>query len=386
MVTVAQQHRSVRASTNQLREAGILRQVFSYLPGNWLYLGAVCSEWRAVCACMEDQQVCSLNTYGIKQVLACGPSTTLYSVAVSSPATARLACELGLQVDTDHRVQRIAGLHADVQTLTVLFELGMPLNDTLVSAVALSGRLDVLQHLVTDHKCPIPQSISHHAARSGSVSMLQWLEAKSLCDFDLFTCIGAAAAGQVAAQQHLIERGCHWDKHYIARHAASSGNIEMVDWLRQQQGMQIDAEVLSWAAGAGKTAMCQYLRSIGCDWDINACESAAGHGQLDTLRWLRDNGCPWIVSDVCMRAAAYGLTAILDYVIEQGEVLGAELLTDALNTAGASDNLQAAQWLRHHGAQWPAVLTDDHFCYGLRWSGESLAWARAEGCTSPVTL
>jgi hypothetical protein len=30
-----------------------------------------------------------------------------------------------------------------------------------------------------------------------------------------------------------------------------------------------------------------------------------------------------------MKAAAYGLSAILDHIIEQGEVLDAKLLTDA---------------------------------------------------------
>jgi hypothetical protein len=70
----------------------------------------------------------------------------------------------------------------------------------------------------------------------------------------------------------------------------------------------------------------------------------------------------------------------LAFVIKQGEVLDAELLTDALNTAGAGNKLQAAQWLRQLGAQWPAVLKHG----AQQWSGESLAWARAEGCTSPV--
>jgi hypothetical protein len=84
--TLVQQ--AVGAATSPLAEADTLRQVFSYLPGNWLYLGAVCSEWRAVYACMNEQQVYSLNTYGKKKVLIYGSKTTLYSAAVTSPATA----------------------------------------------------------------------------------------------------------------------------------------------------------------------------------------------------------------------------------------------------------------------------------------------------------
>jgi hypothetical protein len=43
----------------------------------------------------------------------------------------------------------MAGLHADIETLAVLHECGMQFSDTVVRAAALSGRLDVLQHLIT---------------------------------------------------------------------------------------------------------------------------------------------------------------------------------------------------------------------------------------------
>jgi hypothetical protein len=63
------------------------------------------------------------------------------------------------------------------------------------------------------------------------------------------------------------------------------------------------------------------------------------------------------VQDVCIDASRNGHTDVLDYVIEQGEVLDAELLTYALKIAGAYNQLQAAQWLRQHGAEWPTVLS-----------------------------
>jgi hypothetical protein len=89
---------------------------------------------------------------------------------------------------------------------------------------------------------------------------------------------------------------------------------------------------------------------------------------------------------LCMHAARRGHTCILDHVIEQGEVHDAELLTDALNCASAFGQLQAAKWLRQHGAQWPAVLRHTEHGFVMEWRGESLAWAKAEGCTSPTTL
>ena len=108
--------------------------------------------------------------------------------------------------------------------------------------------------------------------------------------------------------------------------------------------------------------------------------------QLDTLLWLRERGCPWVVRDVLLEAAKKGFTAALDYVVEQREVLDAEPLTAALNRAGVSNQLRAAQWLRQRGAQWPAVLGYKRtvFVYARQWSDDVLAWARLQGCSSPT--
>eukprot|EP00953_Heterococcus_sp_UTEX-ZZ885_P009355 5520-Heterococcus_DN1.PRE.5 len=132
--------------------------------------------------------------------------------------------------------------------------------------------------------------------------------------------------------------------------------------------------------------MCTHLRSIGCDWNANACKQASIFGSIDTLRWLRENGCPWDAPAICKHAAYNGCTDILDFFIEQGEALDAELLRDALNEAGAYGSLRSAQWLRDHGAQWPDVLSLDVEPNIIQWSGDTLVWARSQGCTSPTTL
>jgi hypothetical protein len=104
------------------------------------------------------------------------------------------------------------------------------------------------------------------------------------------------------------------------------------------------------------------------------------------LHWLREHGCPWEVSKVCIKTARCASAGVLGFIIEQGEVLDAVLLTKALNRAGAFGQLRAAQWLRQHGAQWPTVLSYGHIPSVRQWSGGSLAWARAEGCVAPTTL
>jgi hypothetical protein len=258
----------------------------------------------------------------------------------------------------------------------------MPFSHTVVKAAARSGRLTILQLVLSKHSAR-PRTLSHYAARSGSISMLKWLKAQRWCKFDSDTCFEAARGGHLAALLHLRSTGCSWDVNHIACYAANGGSIEVVEWLRQHGDVRIDANTLAWAAGAGQTAMCEHLRSIGCDWGVYACSHAAECDRLDTLRWLRDSGCPWDISAVCMLAAYNDRASILDYLVEKSEVLDAQLLTNALNWTGVGSCLQAAQWLRQHGAQWPAVLGyNEH----LQWSSDMIAWAKAEGCTAPTIL
>eukprot|EP00953_Heterococcus_sp_UTEX-ZZ885_P009522 5600-Heterococcus_DN1.PRE.1 len=132
--------------------------------------------------------------------------------------------------------------------------------------------------------------------------------------------------------------------------------------------------------------MCEHLLSMGCEWDEEACRQAVVHRSPNTLRWLRDRGAPWDVTEVLQLAACNNLTDILEYVVQSGEVLSTELLTRALNGAGTYDQLQAAQLLRQHGAQWPLALGagPSPMARAQPWRGETLQWARAEACTAPI--
>jgi hypothetical protein len=73
----------------------------------------------------------------------------------------------------------------------------------------------------------------------------------------------------------------------------------------------------------------------------------------------------------------------MEYVLSVAPPASAAQLTELLNTAGSNNELAAAQWLRQRGAEWPAQLR--YHEYPRRpWQGDTLDWARQEGCTSPV--
>jgi hypothetical protein len=146
------------------------------------------------------------------------------------------------------------------------------------------------------------------------------------------------------------------------------------------QGCPWDAGIFMAAAARGHTDMCAYLRAEHCPWNEMVCYHAALNGHAGTLRWLREQDCPWYADTVHLAAAQGGSVEALQFLQQQGIVFDADMLNEMLCTAGAYNKLAAAKWLRQQGAAWPAVL----MWKWQSWSGESLLWARAEGCTSSV--
>jgi hypothetical protein len=251
MVCTRKQKLAAVAAMHPFSYTGILKHIFAFLPGQYLFLDAVCREWKALYMGIQDQRVhCIHVDGGWDHWQVYDSQTTWYSAAVASPATVRLARWGGLR--RSKNLQLHAGLYASIEALTLLLELDVPLSEELVKAAALSGRLHVLQHLLSLQQCPRPIEMSHYAARSCNISMLNWLRAEGWCVFDCETCAGAAEGGQLLALQYLRNEGCDWEYDCIAGHAASSGSIEVIEWLRQQQGIEMNAETLAWAVGAGQ--------------------------------------------------------------------------------------------------------------------------------------
>jgi hypothetical protein len=160
--------------------------------------------------------------------------------------------------------------------------------------------------------------------------------------------------------------------------AARSNQLAAVQFLRAR-GCPLSAVIFNLAAARGHTSMCAFLLAEQCPWTEATCTAAAVKGHASTLHWLREHGCRCTSTRTCMAAAKGGSVDVLVYLKQQGLTADAEL-TMLLNIAGAHNKLAAAKWLRQQGAEWPALLS----LGGQRWLGDTLTWARAEGCTSSL--
>jgi hypothetical protein len=338
-----------------LHQLGLLKEILGYVgPGHWLFLSTVCSLWRDLYTKMITEKLKRRFSYvmGIDIVVAkftCIPQMTLYSAVFASSSRVRLAHENGVNCSTT-AYEHAAGKHGTVASLMAARELGMEFSAATMMGAAEGNQLPVLQYLHAQ-KYPWHWTVPAAAARRGDLEMLRWLK----------------------------EQGCGWeDGKDILCAAVRSGNIDMAAWVKQQPGVVCDENTMAAAAGKGHTAICEFLHAEQCPWSPSACWAAASNGHVDTLRWLREHGCPWIADVIRVSAAQGGRLDVMNYLQQQGIVEGPAVLTRMLNAAGAHDKLAAAQWLRQQGAEWPPVLN----YYGTAWSGDTLAWAKADGYTS----
>jgi hypothetical protein len=190
--------------------------------------------------------------------------------------------------------------------------------------------------------------------------------------------IAAGMHADVATLKAAHELGMRYTEAALER-AVRCNQLSVVKFLRVQ-GCDLSELLLELAAIRGHTDICAYLHAEQCPCTKAACHRAAGSGHASTLRWLHGHGCPWDADTIHSSAAMGGSVEALVYLQQQGIVFTAAMLTEMLSIAGACNRLAAAKWLRQKGAEWPAALQ-----WHMRlWSGDTLIWARAEGCSSPT--
>jgi hypothetical protein len=199
-----------------------------------------------------------------------------------------------------------------------------------------------------------------------------------------YVVLGAAASGCISKMNWVCTQRLQPLPEEIIWHAASSGSLDMLQLVNKPGFMtQAGTGAMRVAVDRGYLHLCEYLREQGCEWESGMYSGTVANSQLGALRWLRESGCPWNFKELSKLAARHGSIEALCY-LQQQQSESAQwdnaMLTEMLNSAGACNQLAAAQWLRHQGAEWP----DQHSGYGSRWSADVLAWATTEGYTAPV--
>ena len=90
--------------------------------------------------------------------------------------------------------------------------------------------------------------------------------------------------------------------------AVQQGRLELVKWLWKEGFSMMDPQLMGHAALSGNLSLVQWLKRKGCKWDSRTCADAVQYGHVHVLRWVRENGCPWDAETRDVAAKELGYT------------------------------------------------------------------------------
>ena len=160
----------------------------------------------------------------------------------------------------------------------------------------------------------------NYAAFQGSVEILRWLMEEKGWELNRDTGWWAATGGSVKVLEYLTELGYEFKEEACDR-AARGGHLEAVKFFwRQDPHRPEDDCICDWAAREGRLEVlkCARAQDPPCPWSEMTCSQAAGEGHLDVLKWLRDQDppCPWN-EGTCTDAAWGGHRNVLEWLRDQ---------------------------------------------------------------------
>jgi hypothetical protein len=292
---------------------------------------------------------------------------------------------------------------------------GVPRQITMIQTLAEGGNLDMLRYLFGKFSWLDSEASAMTAARGasekGHLHVLQWFHEK---DKDFIS--DHRVAEQVTFHGHLnILRWLADDdiEHLLPLSndqnvAALSGSVEALKFLQEKTHPQFDQTVFAAAAESGSIDMLKYCHENNCPfdsrsyhdafenkdkatvlqtlkwlsrhefpWDEKVCELAAKTGNLCALKFARSEGCPWNAEETVKFAAMSGSIDILEYCLQNGCELSADLCTYSVLKENNPNALDTLQWLRQRSCPW-----DDKTCqYAVTYNNyDAFVWARNNGC------
>lgn len=263
--------------------------------------------------------------------------------------------------------------------------------------IAKAGNVQVLKWAYEVQGFPLDQDITHVAARSGNLAILQYLVSKGFTA-DNEVSIIASRNGDLEMIKWYREQVCctYWDE-YATDQAASNGHLEVLKYLDKCElhSNWNDYSMIWGAAGGGHLEVVKWLRARGCPWTSIATYGAAEQGHLEVLEWALENGCP--CSDCAVPGAARnGHLSVLKLLCKNGCQCDDSTCVEAVRNgnwhvvkwlhemgylsnrhAGLEASIDISTWLHEHGFAW-----DERCCRAAAGNGDldTLKWLRENGC------
>jgi hypothetical protein len=184
---------------------------------------------------------------------------------------------------------------------------------------------------------------------------------------------GRAASIEVLVLAH--EFGMPYS-HQVLVGAVESDNINVLQWLHNEQSCAITSDLSYFAAASGQLDVLKYLAANRVALDKRACAAAARIGALDILQWFDEAGIKWKHRSVYIAAAECGSIEIMHWLTKSGAVYDAKVM----ETAAENGHLDICKHLRAQGCD---CISDATFAAK---TVEVLKWLHENGCHWDVDM
>jgi len=213
-------------------------------------------------------------------------------------AVMQFAREHGCPWGAGNAVCEAAALGGSRDVLLWCRDQGAAWGPRTCAAAAQGGHMELLIWL-REHGCPLNVRAPQVAALHGRAELLRWTLGHDE-SFRDSSDIMYRAAGYGECIRVAVEAGCPEDVQSAAEHAATEGDLEMVEWLvgrevgadRIHTRASIDGKICGFAAENGHIHVLEWMfgRELAAEDKLIAAVEAANSCQLETLEWLLERG------------------------------------------------------------------------------------------------
>lgn len=198
----------------------------------------------------------------------------------------------------------------------------------------------------------------NEASRLGYLKLTKWCVYHGYC-VNTITCAYAAYSGNIGLVQWLREIGCNWDTSVLGM-AAFGGKLEMLKYLKTKQIGKLETYHKSiirfaklkeyifntrWftapclnAALGGHLKVLMWLLSNNCCKSKSICLNAVLSGNIEVVKWTKENGCMWRKKYICSYAENIETLTYLHN-------MGGEINAETMIKMGRHYKLRIMKWI-----------------------------------------
>ncbi|KAF0682502.1 Aste57867_25376 [Aphanomyces stellatus] len=306
--------------------------------------------------------------------------TPLYNAAAQGHYATTIAL-LDLGFDASNLSLDAAASGGNLQLVQHLHDLGgYDCTTSAMDSAAEGGHLDVVHWLHTHREEGCTHMAFVYAVAYGHLDVLQFLHKEYLDSIDPSRMVDAARSAVKNGHGHVVRylfehKLCAWSP-LIMDHIASFGQLELAQWLKQNQtklGIQMSSRGACTTAAIARASANGHLAML--DWLHHNCQivgrsqgpvfSAIEHGHIYVVQWLMVHGYVDGV-DSCTVAKATGQGPTVkcpqDYFVDPDY----RLLRHVIRTA-TNGHMKMVQWF---------LQSNTHVCACdvLRYGQDSFKW------------